>query len=135
MNIKIIGENTYYTTQKLDVFVQLDLARKLSPATVIVGGLVNPENAGKDKTILIVMMLSNLSDEDSRFVVNKCLGTVFRQQGEGKGAPVMNANGVLMFDDIDMTSLLELTAFVLEENIGGFFHTALNGLKAPLATL
>ena len=43
---------------KLTVFEQLAVARKLGPAIPIVEGLVADRNAGKDITLLVVLMLS-----------------------------------------------------------------------------
>ena len=126
----VLGGHAYTTRSKLTVFAQLDVARKLGPAFPIVSGLVDKENAGKDKAILTVLALSHLPDASSEWIVKTCLNTVFRVQDGGKLARVTNDAGGLMFDDLAMTDLLTLTIEVLEDNLGDFFRTALASLKA-----
>lgn len=121
----VLGGNVYSLSQKLDAFTQLHVARKLGPALPIVEGLVDERNAGKDKTVLTVLMLAQLSDADTEFVIRKCLGVVVRHQSGGRPAKIQSPDGSLMFDDIDMQTMLDLTIAVIEENLGDFFRTAL----------
>lgn len=125
----VIGNNVYLTG-KIDTFTQLHLARKLGPALPIVEGLIDPRNAEKDKSVLTVLMLSHISDVDTDFVIRKCMSVVHRKQGEGKPAKVQAPDGTLMFDDISLSDMLELTVAVIEENLGDFFRTALASMAA-----
>lgn len=125
----ILDGNHYSTAGKLDAFSQLHVARKLSPALGGIEGLVKEENADKDKSILTVISLSYLPDADVEFIIKKCLGTVVRRSSDGKPARVQTNDGKLMFDDITMSALLELTLAVIEENMGDFFRTGLAGVK------
>ena len=122
-----IGENVY-VSGKLDAFTQLHIARKLGPALPIVEGLVQPENATKDKSILTVLMLSHINDADVEYIIRKCLSVVTRRQAGGTLAKVSAADGTLMFDDITMSQMMEISMGVVEENLGDFFRTALAGL-------
>lgn len=117
-------QDTYSLSGKLDVFTQLSLARKLAPALPIVDVQLQKENKGKPKAILVVMMLAQISDEDSAFVVRKCLSIVMRKQDTGL-ARVQADNGSIMFDDITMEEILEMVSWVIEENLGDFLRTAL----------
>jgi hypothetical protein len=117
-------QDTYSLSGKLDVFTQLSLARKLAPALPIVDVQLQKENKGKPKAILVVMMLAQISDEDSAFVVRKCLSIVMRKQDTGL-AKVQADNGSIMFDDIPMEEILEMVSWVIEENLGDFLRTAL----------
>ena len=128
--IEINGQQ--FEIGKLTVFEQLAVARKLGPAIPIVEGLVADRNAGKDITLLVVLMLSRLSDAESDEIVKKCLSVVLISQ-EGGWAKLM-PNGVLMFSDIDLSSLLQLTAAVIVENLGTFFNTALASLHQGAAS-
>ena len=112
---------------KLTVFEQLSVARKLGPAIPIVEGLVSDRNAGKDVTLLVVLLLSRLSDEESDEIVKKCLGVVSIKQDTG--CVKLMPNGVLMFSEIDLATLLQLTASVIVENLGSFFNSALASLQ------
>ncbi len=131
MNILLDG-NEYATSGKLNVFEQLNLARKLGSALAVIEGMTDSENASKDKTLLSVLMLSNISDADSDFVVKKCLSVVTRKQNAGY-AKIQTSEGHMMFNDISLAVMLELTVSVIEENLGDFFRTALGGLRAETA--
>ena len=127
MTERLVDGITFVTMGKLDAFAQLNIARKLGPALPIVEGLIRPENAEKDKGILTVLMLSRLSDEDSEFVIRKCLSVVGRRDGS-KTFKVTGPDGSLMYDDLSMATMLDLAVDVIEENLGGFFRTALGNM-------
>lgn len=127
---KTIGEYTYYTSGSINTFDALTLSRKLAPTMPVIEGLIKPENAEKDKTALAVLALSYLSDSDCDFVVKKCLTMILRHDDQiNRGVPIF-ANGVLMFADIKLPTMLDLTIEVIRENLGDFFLTALSTLKA-----
>lgn len=113
----------------MDAFTQLHVARKLSSALPVIDGLVKPANAGKDKRILSVLMLSQIDDRDADFIIKKCLSVVNLRQDNGQAAKVTGQDGTLMFDFVTMSEILELTVAVLEENLGDFFRTALASLE------
>jgi hypothetical protein len=130
VNLTFRGIN-YATKGKLDAFTQLHIARKLGPTLPIVEGLVKPENDKKGKDLITVLMLSHISDEDTEYVIRKCLSVIVRQpETEGPFAPIQNTQGGLMFDNITMSDMLGLTIGVIEENLGDFFRTSLADLKA-----
>lgn len=133
MNLKV-GEHDYTLSGKLDVFAQLHVARKLAPALAVVDGLTHPKNTGKDKVLLVVLMFSQLDDEDSEFVIRKCLSVVMRKQETGF-VKIQTSTGQLMFQDISLDELLLLTSTVLEESLGDFFRTALARLGQAAPTL
>ena len=117
----------YVITTKLDARAQLHLMRKLAAALHILDGLAADENKGKDMSFLTVMILAQLNDADSDFVVNRCLSVVSRKQGDTL-SKVLSPTGSIMFDDLTVDQMLNLTAKVLESNLGDFLRTALHGL-------
>ena len=119
--------NETYQIGRLDVFTQLNIARKLGPAMPLVDGLVRTENAEKDLSILTLMALSQISDDANEYVLTKCLTAVSIKQDKG-WAKVTSSTGVLMFDTMTMEQILKLTVLVIEENLGDFFRTALGNL-------
>ena len=125
----VIDNNEDSTSGKLDVFSQMHLVRKLGAALPVLEGMTDTRNASKDKTLLTVLMLANISDADSEFVVKKCLSVVTRKQGSSF-AKLQTPDGHMMFDDISLSAMLEITVAVIEENLGNFFRTALSDLKA-----
>ena len=134
MEYEIKGVN--YRTAKLDVFQQLKVSRKLLPilagvladfgsvrAMLPAGGL---ENANPDalapvlEKVLprIAEELAALSEDDTNAIIHPCLAVVVRENGK-VWAPVFNS-GQLMFDDIDLFSMLQLVARVVADSLGNF---------------
>ena len=101
----VIDNNEYSTSGKLDVFSQMHLVRKLGAALPVLEGMTDTRNASKDKTLLTVLMLANISDADSEFVVKKCLSVVTRKQGSSF-AKLQTPDGHMMFDDISLSAIL-----------------------------
>lgn len=120
----VLTSGTYTTVNRLDAFSQLHVARKLSPAMPILEGMVDKRNADKNKDLLTVLMLRQLPDEDAEYVVRRCLSVVSRHSGKTL-APVQSPSGQLMFDDMSLAEMLELTVAVVEENLGDFFRGSL----------
>ena len=126
-----------YRANKLGVFDQLKVSRKLLP---ILAGLMSdfssikallPANAQLDSgsldklepvfnTLLprIADEVSKLSEEDTNAIIHPCLAVVVRQNGK-TWAPVFRS-GELMFDDIDLFSMLQLVARVVADSLGNF---------------
>jgi hypothetical protein len=117
-----------YQVGSMDAFSQLHVARKLSPAMPILEPLLADRNAGKDVTLLVVILMSRLTDEETEYVIEKCLSVVSRKQD--KGWAKIRANGVMMFQDTSMAAVVQLTAAAIAENLGDFFRTALANLAA-----
>lgn len=65
--------------------------------------------------------LSEMKDEDADYVITAALSVVYREQAEGKFAPVLAPNGVMMFNDIDLSGMVQLTVETIQENMGNFF--------------
>jgi len=126
MEFEIKGIN--YRAAKLDVFQQLKVSRKLLP---VLAGLVSEfstlkaqASAGNSGAVLesilpkIADTLAALPDEDVNAVIHPCLGVVSRQHLKN-WTPVFN-QGALMFDDIDLFTMLQLVARVVADSLGNF---------------
>ena len=121
-----------YVIGKVDTFSQLHLARKLGPSIPIIAGLIDHNNAEKNKDLLTVLMLSHVGDADAEFVVRKCMSVIHRRDTDGKPCKVQAADGTMMFDDISLSEMMELTVKVIEENLGDFFRTALASMETQM---
>lgn len=116
MNEYEIGDHKYQIG-KLDALKQFDVARKLSAvllwlASMKEGQQPTPEAFAK----AICAMAGPIAKADSDFAIMVCMSVVSRQQPGGVGwAPVHSAGG-LMFNDIDLMTMLLLTWRVLEVN-------------------
>ena len=122
----IIGGNEY-RIGLIDTFEQLKLARLLSPSLPIVEAIIAERNEEKDLTVPMMLLLGQLSEEDCEAVVRQCLSSVTRKQSSG-WTKVM-VNGVIMFSDITLHEMLQLSSSVITETLGDFFRTALSKLK------
>ncbi len=128
MRLTIDGK-TYVTSGPLNTFAQLGLARKLAPGLPALSAVIDHKNQSKDKSLLSVLMLSRLSDEDSEYVIQTCLSVVSRvDEASGKAAPLVAKGAGLMFADVNMGAMLEIAIAVIEENLGDFFRSALANL-------
>ncbi|MCT6998735.1 phage tail assembly chaperone, partial [Salmonella enterica] len=124
---------------KLDVFQQLKVTRKLLP---VLAGMMSDFGSirsllpadGKIDTVKfdqlkpvfetllprIAEELSSLTEEDTNAIIHPCLAVVARQNGNA-WVPVFNS-GQLMFDDIDLFSMLQLVARVVADSLGNFLQ-------------
>lgn len=128
MEFQIKGIN--YRTAKLDVFQQLKVSRKLLPVFAGLvsefGALKAQATAGNSGAVLesvlprIADTLAALPDEDVNAVIHPCLSVVSRQHASG-WAQVFS-QGTLMFDDIDLFTMLQLVARVVADSLGNFLN-------------
>lgn len=120
-----------YTVGKLNAFEQLHVARRLAPvlAELFTSFKAHPEvaDSGLDAILQLASVplaetFAKMSNDDVDYVVNACLSVCQRQQAKGF-AKVM-VNNILMFQDIEIDTLMALTTAVVEENLGRFFPTS-----------
>ena len=128
-----------YRTAKLSVFDQLKVSRKLLP--VLAGMLADFQGIkaaaeGGDvykamETALpkIADSLSGMSDEDTNAIIFPCLSVVSRKNGNA-WAPVMT-QGALMFDDIELMSMLQMVGRVVGDSLGNFLPALPASETAP----
>lgn len=135
MEFSLKGNN--YRLAKLSVFDQLKVTRKLLP--VLAGLMADfgslkallPADGKIDgkkmddlapffETVLprIADALSSLSEADTNAIIHPCLAVVSRQHMKG-WTPVFGS-GELMFDDIDLMTMLQLVARVVADSLGNF---------------
>ncbi|AXO70796.1 phage tail assembly chaperone [Escherichia coli] len=127
-----------YRTAKLDVFQQLKVSRKLLPVlaglvsdfgtlkSMMVrdseGKLVFGEKRAFDALDIVLPKIADtlaaLPEEDVNSVIHPCLGVVMRQHE--KGWVKIFDQGALMFDDIDLFTMLQLVARVVADSLGNF---------------
>lgn len=122
MDIELNG-NTY-RVGKLSVFDQLKVARKLLPILSGMVGELQKLRSGEAviETLLpaIASAVAGMSDSDCDAILHPCLSVVSRQNSN-KWMPVFR-QGELMFDDIDLISMLNVVAQVIGDSLGNFFH-------------
>ncbi|EFQ2115685.1 hypothetical protein H1K78_004104 [Salmonella enterica] len=131
-----------YRVAKLSVFDQLKVTRKLLP---VLAGMMSdfgsirsllPADGKIDsakfdalkpvfETLLprIAEELSSLTEEDTNAIIHPCLSVVSRKHMDG-WTPVFSS-GQLMFDDIDLLTMLQLVARVVADSLGNFLPVSL----------
>lgn len=135
MECTIKGVN--YRANKLGVFEQLKVSRKLLPILAglmadfssikaILPATTKLDSGNLDKlepvfnTLLprIADELSKLTEEDTNAIIHPCLAMVVRENGK-QWTPVFRS-GELMFDDIELFDMLQLVARVVADSLGNF---------------
>lgn len=126
-----------YRVAKLSVFDQLKVTRKLLP---VLAGMMS--GFGSIRSLLpadgkidgakfdalkpvfenllprIADELSSLTEDDTNAIIHPCLAVVSRKH-MGGWTPVFNS-GQLVFDDIDLLTMLQLVARVVADSLGNF---------------
>lgn len=126
-----------YRTGKLDAFKQFHLFRKLMPVLSGMGETFSdmPDGGVADEKFWSAMgpvanAVAEMTQQDSEFILKTCLQTVSMWNGN-TWVRITAANGELMFEDIDMMGMLQLTFEVIKDNLGSFFGAPLpNGSAA-----
>jgi hypothetical protein len=116
-----------FSIGKLNAFEQLHVFRRVMPIMKPVLLVMRaPGNTNKlDMVMAMSETLASLPDEHLDYVINKCLSVTRRRDGE-RSFPLMQGS-TLMYQDLDMPTLLRLTWEVLMENFQPFFKGLLAG--------
>jgi len=79
-----------------------------------------------DENATFMDLLSVMSDDDARYLMDHCLSALSRKQGSSWTPIQANRAGAFMFDDIenDLSLQFELVAAVLEANVSNFSRAA-----------
>jgi hypothetical protein len=126
-----------FKLNKIDAFKQFHVVRRLGP---ILGDIIpvaqklkglNSENQSQDEMFdaiakisqPILIGLSKLSDADSNMVLISLCSAVEMQQSMGNWARVATDAG-LMFQDLDLPTLLQIAGRAFIYNLSGFFAAA-----------
>lgn len=128
-----IGGNTY-RSGKMDTFKQFHVSRRLVPVLGTLAGAATGEVSFDELVQPLMHGIASMTDADCDFILEACLKVVQRQQGTA-WAPVFASNSqALMFDDIDMATMLQIAGKVIEDNLSGFFPGKGAGKSPPQAT-
>lgn len=113
-----VGGNNY-RSDKMDAFTQFHVVRRLAPIFSSLKDAFSGAAESMDILDSIASAISGMSDSDSEYVLKACLDVVKRQQGQAWA--VLRAGGRMMFTDIDLPIMLQITTHILQENIAPFF--------------
>lgn len=127
-----------YITGRLTAFEQFHIMRRLAPLLSGLGESLaklpttapNENGAAADVSDEdvwnaigpVANVLSKMSDADTDYVLKHCLSKITRFNGQN-WVPIM-AQGNLMFEDIDLSAMMNLTISTVQENLASFFPAA-----------
>ena len=130
-----------YRSEKLDAFKQLHVSRKIAPIVpkllpMFMKFAEKRESLTEDLSGMaeafepLAQALADMPDADCEYVFNACLGVVSRNQ-QGNWASIWSQGAKqLMFDDVDLGVMTQITAKVIWDSLGGFIQGLLSGKKA-----
>lgn len=139
LEFEIAGQR--YRAEKLDAFKQLHVSRKIAPIIPKLlpmflkfagsGDAMKEDLAGMAEAFEpLAQALAEMPDADCEYVFNACLGAVMRNQ-QGNWASIWSQSAKsLMFDDIDLGAMTQITAKVIWDSLGGFINGLLSNAKA-----
>ena len=158
LDYEIAGER--YQSSKLNAFTQLHVLRKLGPVLAKIGpafmmiatqprlvmnadGSVATNDDGSPRTVEPNILddigaigpaleaLSEMSEADCEYVLQRCLAVTRRFQ-LGAWAPVFNEQAKrLMFEDMDLPTMLQIARQVLGDSLAGFSRGGAPNSDAP----
>lgn len=112
-----------YKSTRMNAMTQFHVARRLSPVFAALGEAYkkNPDDFMSALPALMGVV-SSMPDADVDYVLKNCLRLCQRFQGEAlPWANVLASNGELMFQDLGMTEMLQITWNVIADNFASFF--------------
>lgn len=120
-----------YAIAKVDANTQFHLARRIAPILATMGISLDSLKAGatldEDKLMTslgpVTVIISSMPDDTVDYVTEHCMAAVKRRQVfDGKETWAPAARGTqMLFDDMDMPTMLRLVYEVLRVNLLGFF--------------
>lgn len=120
MEFELNGEE--YKLSKIDTISQFHLVRKLAP---IFGELAALNGEQKDDAIAkLTGAVAKLSNEDAEYCLYGLLKAVSKKQKSGMGYAAIVSNNVLMYQDIDLQTMMQLAFKSLQHSLANFFQNA-----------
>lgn len=117
-----IGEYNY-RNDNMDAMTQFHVVRRIAPIfEKFREAILSSKEVDADMLGPIAEALAEMSDENSEYIISRCLAVVQREQRGGGGwAKIWNLQANRpMFDDIDMATMLQVTFRVIMDSLGPF---------------
>lgn len=118
---EVIIQGTTYRTGKLNAFAQMYIVKRAAPVLGKLQGLLQQADVQRPETLVEPLgeAIGALPDESLEYICNACLDVCECRMAGGGWARVRQ-NGATMYD-LDLLTLLSLTAHTLQDNLAGFF--------------
>jgi len=129
-----------YRIEKLDAFKQFHVSRRIAPIlpTLIPVFLkvMKDGGVGEDLLGLVEVIkpftegIAAMPDEAAEYVLRTCLATSQRLNGK-TWAPVWSVGAnACMYDDMDISEMMQIVIKVVEDSLGSFISGFLTGQQA-----
>lgn len=118
---EVIIQGITYRTGKLNAFAQMYIVKRAAPVLGKLQGLLQQADTARPETLVepLGCAIGALPDESLEYICNACLD-VCECRLAGGGWARVRQNGATMYD-LDLLTLLSLTAHTLQDNLAGFF--------------
>jgi hypothetical protein len=120
MEFELYGQ--LYRADKIDALSQFHIVRRLAP---IMGKVAPLFNGGGGDSLGVLEPLADaigaLSDEDSNHVLFGLLKAIKRKDQNGLGWSPVSNGASLMYEDINMSQMLQLAFHAFKVNFSDFF--------------
>lgn len=134
-------EGHTYRIGKLDAFKQFHVSRRIAPVIprlvpafmkmTAAGGAAQDMGAISEALAPFADALAEMPDASAEYVIATCLSVVQRRQNSS-WSPVWSVTGnTIMFDDMDLSTMLPLVVRVIKDNLGSFISGLLTGQTPP----
>ena len=141
MSIEFEVLGNQYRADKLSAFAQFHVSRRIAPLlpalVPVFLKIVKDGGINKDLSGLAELMqpfadgLAELSDEASEFVIATCLSVVKRRNGDTWASVWSSSGKCLMFDDLDLSSMLPIVIKVIQDSLGPFIRGFVTSQMTP----
>lgn len=125
-----------YRVTNLNTFAQLHLSRKIAPVLVpMIPAFMEMDTESMDMTRTTELLepitdqLAEMPDDKVESIMRTALGAVQRRQEDRWSA--IWVNDALMFDDIDLSTALQLVFYVVQDQLGPFIQGFLSTSEEP----
>jgi len=115
----VVGGQQYRAT-KMDTFKQFHVARRLLKVISTLAPMMKDGRVDNvlDALPIMAAAIGEMRDEDADYILKVCLEHCQRNSGGVWGK--VRAGDVLMFEDIGLPEMMQITWKVIEENLASF---------------
>lgn len=139
MTVNLTIDGKAYRVGKMAVMKQFHVGRRVMPVFAILGITAADLARGKldvsaeqfmGALMPMATVLSKMTDSESEYVVNECLSCVERVEADGRSQCLVEG-GRMMYEDVDLPSMMRLVWEAIAENLGGFTKGLGAALPSP----
>lgn len=124
-------EGRTYRASTIDARKQFHIVRRLAPVLGELAPALQGTVKGDGLAAIppLANAIANLSDDDADYVLFGLLAVVSRKQDQGLGWGPVCAGTAIMYEDINMVTMLKLAWQAFQFNMSGFFAALPSDLK------